>query len=783
MRILRPLSRSCLWSVVLLSLAACGQLENDEPSPCEIDNGGCGDPDLFTCIEATDCTSGCTYRWDSDYSELVEGVALIDAGDAYPSKLVVFGDAAVPLIVDEDNHPIIAAARTQGDGRVVVFGHESYLVGSLIVEDTGTLALNALRWAAQNQSPTVALGSSFAGLGTWLDSQGIESTSAHLDDLDDVDVLVLHPSLEISDDELNSVLSYLQSGGGLLLGGQAWYWSYSHEGVAENYPGNKMLAPAGIRFTAHAASAGSSVVLPEPPSEIRHSSRAMQALQSHFDGTREMTVESLELALTSATSAVDFLPLSEQAFFDCARQLSEAVGPVVPTPEEPFVPADRPVEAFSAHVEARFALESPADEVQPHPAAESFPGLPDATAKTVSATLSIDANYQGLPEENWYAGARKAGWRSTGLYAAPGAIITVSIDAEHTDAGLEVSIGSHSDTLWHKEEWYRFPAVVRADVLAQAQTSVASGFGGLIYIRIPVGSALGSIEVNIDGGIPAPWYRHGDTDTASWTEEIRARGVPWAELETPTIVLTVPSQNIRELDDPAAVMTFWDEVMDYSATLASIDPARPRAERIVADRQISAGYLHSGYPVMGQFEHGEMAVDVATLRAEGNWGFFHELGHNHQKGAWLLPGTTETTCNLWSVYLMEQLVGVDLSEGHGALSSESRAERIDAYFQGGPDLSEWSVWTALETYLQLKEAFGWQPFIDVFASYNALSESDIPGSDPQRFQLWATQFSAAVERDLGPFFVTWGFPLTEQTLQETAQWPEWTENPLLVQTL
>ena len=107
MRILRPLSRSCLWSVVLLSLAACGQLENDEPSPCEIDNGGCGAPDIFSCVEGTDCTSGCEYRWDSDYSELVEGVSLIDAGDAYPSKLVVFGYAAVPLIFNEENQPSV----------------------------------------------------------------------------------------------------------------------------------------------------------------------------------------------------------------------------------------------------------------------------------------------------------------------------------------------------------------------------------------------------------------------------------------------------------------------------------------------------------------------------------------------------------------------------------------------------------------------------------------------------------------------------------------------------
>lgn len=43
--------------------------------------------------------------------------------------------------------------------------------------------------------------------------------------------------------------------------------------------------------------------------------------------------------------------------------------------------------------------------------------------------------------------------------------------------------------------------------------------------------------------------------------------------------------------------------MDSAADLASLPTrSRPRAERVVLDVQISAGWLHSGYPIMGWVE-------------------------------------------------------------------------------------------------------------------------------------------------------------------------------------
>ncbi|HMY58020.1 MAG TPA: M60 family peptidase N-terminal accessory domain-containing protein, partial [Pseudomonadota bacterium] len=75
--------------------------------------------------------------------------------------------------------------------------------------------------------------------------------------------------------------------------------------------------------------------------------------------------------------------------------------------------------------------------------------------------------------------------RGTGTYAAPGEKIKVSVPATAINQGLQVQIGSHTDLLWAKPNWVRFPAIVRSYPIDAAQITVASAFGGPIYITVP----------------------------------------------------------------------------------------------------------------------------------------------------------------------------------------------------------------------------------------------------------------------------------------------------------
>lgn len=58
---------------------------------------------------------------------------------------------------------------------------------------------------------------------------------------------------------------------------------------------------------------------------------------------------------------------------------------------------------------------------------------------------------------------------------------------------------------------------------------------------------------------------------------------------------------------------------------------------------------------------------------------------------------------------------------------------------------------------QLQEAFGWEPFTQLFAEYQTLS--DIPRDNPGKMNLWVRKFSEKVQKSLALFFEAWGWPV------------------------
>ena len=162
----------------------------------------------------------------------------------------------------------------------------------------------------------------------------------------------------------------------------------------------------------------------------------------------------------------------------------------------------------------------------------------------------------------------------------------------------------------------------------------------------------------------------------------------------------------------------------------------------------------------------------------GSWGVVHELGHNHQYGPWILPGTTETTCNLFSVYASETYFGLDRSVAHSALDPASRTDRIADHLASGAPFEDWSVWVALESYLQLQEAFGWALYVDVFTHFREQSYADWPADDQERIDQWVVATSIVAGVDLGPFFVAWGLPVSEWALDDAALLPLWEDDPM-----
>lgn len=65
----------------------------------------------------------------------------------------------------------------------------------------------------------------------------------------------------------------------------------------------------------------------------------------------------------------------------------------------------------------------------------------------------------------------------------------------------------------------------------------------------------------------------------------------------------------------------------------------------MSDLQPSAGYMHSGYPIVTGLDvatasNSGFIFNLQNLITKGSWGIFHENGHNVQRGWWTFDGTT-----------------------------------------------------------------------------------------------------------------------------------------------
>uniref|UniRef100_A0A672MIQ2 Peptidase M60 domain-containing protein n=1 Tax=Sinocyclocheilus grahami TaxID=75366 RepID=A0A672MIQ2_SINGR len=118
--------------------------------------------------------------------------------------------------------------------------------------------------------------------------------------------------------------------------------------------------------------------------------------------------------------------------------------------------------------------------------------------------------------------------------------------------------------------------------------------------------------------------------------------------------------------------------MKITADLAARPGKFPRKKHFYfADVQISHGFMHAGYPIMMHSNSAPALVNVQEAYKSGIWGAIHELGHNQQLGVWEFPPhTTECTCNLWSVYAHEEVLGLNRSNAHPAMTLENTFSKV-----------------------------------------------------------------------------------------------------------
>ncbi len=349
-------------------------------------------------------------------------------------------------------------------------------------------------------------------------------------------------------------------------------------------------------------------------------------------------------------------------------------------------------------VEAYWSSIDP-DRCVPHPDAYLFPGSIAPGADRVIWAVNIPLN---TPRRH-----------STGLYAAPGERITFRIPSSAIDKGFVARIGCHSGNLLgsKRDVWKRWPIITNTRALDKRSVELANPFGGPIYIEIPSREEWARerdrVRVEIVGAVEAPFFELGKTTKAEWDNR-RLAPAPWGELVGENMILSVPSELLRKLDYPENLMKVWDKVVETGDWLAAL-PKRRSPERIVSDAEITVGWMHSGYPIMCYLESAPDMVSLRQLLTQGNWGFYHELGHNRQSSLWTYSGYVEVTCNLFSLICMERISGQKVGGGHSDLVALANEMALDPKAHAG------SPFHLLAQYYHPIAAFGWEPLQATFA--------------------------------------------------------------------
>lgn len=710
----------------------------------------------------------------SDLGVLLEGVRELLLPGGIPGPLSVFGESAFVVLagrVESNRLPLIAATRFDR-GRAVALGHDGFLgADALALPDNARFILNAVRWVLAAPKAAVAVVDR-PPVATLLEKEGIKVVRLSAAQLQnqiespDFDAVVMDASAldGKTGERLAQALSiFVRSGGGVVMGSLGWGWLQLNPGQSLSaHGGNKLFTRLGIAWADSSLerTGEKGWKTDVGPLELLQARTALAALQRHAEGTALLAPKELGQISQTLTTAIGPLPSDEPRFLPQVAALTRRFASNVAYP----IGLEQPVARLNAVLELNALRRAPLDRQPAHLSSGNFPGSVGFDAPRLErVAVAVEGTVPG--------------WQGTGLYAPPGAPITVSLPPELIGKGLSVRIGCHTDTLWHLDKWERYPEISLSRALNAPTLKLASAFGGTIYIEVPEGRPLPSGRVLVSGAVAAPRFVLGQTSSASWLSSLRSAPGPWAELEGRSIILSVPSAVVRTLDDPGALMTYWDEVADLAAELYAIPKKRPRPERYVVDKQISVGYMHSGYPIMTYTDEiARRFVDLKTLRGpkgEPNWGFYHELGHNHQREWWTWDGCGEVTNNLFSLYACERLNGDKI--GLSPMEPRTVREKTLAHVSAGAPYEKWKEdpFLALILFAQLREAFGWEPFKRVFAEYERAPKESLPTGDLQKRDQFLMRFSRAVNKNLGPFFTAWGVPTSDGARNQIARLPRW----------
>ena len=679
----------------------------------------------------------------------IPGVLACEGGKSFPLVMGKIGKTEMP----------VAVAAQYEKGRIVALGHpDFYSEGAFKKADTATFMRNAFQWTIQGKSNVLV----FKNNGVIPALQNLLGANVQVIELKDWSQLSANTGAligyaeDIPEKEIEHVRSYLKQGGGFMTSAIGWGWMMvSKKSVKGDSRFNHLLNPAGL-YVADGLLERTSKNGFEVKS-IPSGATVLEALD--IAASEKPDKASLAQASTTLCTIKTLLDDNDSSTIGkriTAFMQSESANKV-PTTKNRVREAD--IAARLKLIAFQNAwLSKPLQNWAASPAAPTYPGIVDKSAAREAKTLSINLD---VPK-----------WHSTGLFASAGEPVTVTLPPGAENMKLRLRIGATTCDNTRHGEWSRAPKVDVEIPLKVSTTTFSSPFGGLVYVVVPdpVKGEVRTVQVIVSGACKAAWFKVGRDSQADW-EKIKTAPAPYGEIESSKVILTVPREQLLTLADPIALMKFWDDVADLDAKLTVVPATRRYAERLVSDDQLCAGWMHAGYPIMIPNVTAKEIVNLELLKAKGDWGFFHEIGHNHQNHDWTFDGTGEVTVNFFTLYCMEKMCGIPPRQ------TRMKNEATRAYTEWLKNNKPYDSWKrdpflALEMFVRLQQAYGWEIFEKLFAQYRTLPESDRPKNDLQKRDQWCARLSSVTGENIASIFDSWNIPISDEARKICSTYPK-----------
>lgn len=430
--------------------------------------------------------------------------------------------------------------------------------------------------------------------------------------------------------------------------------------------------------------------------------------------------------------------------------------------------------------------------------ARIFPGLVDQAEKRIDTVVRFDLNKKTLTASYLGFKAVPKPIMSTGLYAAPGELIQITIP--EGVYGLSAQIGSHMDNLSTIIPSRRAPLIYSVHELIPGVNNIRNPFGGYIWLLVKQDMNK-MLDIKFKGAVKSPDYILGVTSSVEqWKKNLSDSHVPWLEFRAPHICLSLPKDLVKraidagKLDNVDQLLTRWENIItqDYykfiGLTVGSTD-LKHRApdfpERAVLDAQLEGQvYTHlGGQPIVAQLDEYWFNewTNLLTINAGESWGTFRNFGYNYERNKSIWWSTLSNSSPNVYAFKIAGLNNALPTLGSGGvytqfpLALQYAVRTTPNYFDIDSQASNWIF--KLTPFIQLFHKVsnpqtggdGWGLYPYLLSKLE--SQQFVATDDMSKRNFFFIGLCEYTQKDYSPFFDAWGIAISDYARTAVSVYP------------